>query len=112
MVTYLMWSRSVNLLRAPCCLARHSPLACRSPSEPEPFTTPTHRRRLAMITSSNAGLATWICSGLAFSIILSRFFIAGLYRFKLDVADWLSVFGVAGVSARLVVDHYLLMDGM
>ena len=64
-----------------------------------------------MITTTNAGLATWVCSGLALGIILSRFFVVRFYRLKLDAADWLSIFGIAVIVARLINDHYLLVDG-
>jgi hypothetical protein len=64
-----------------------------------------------MISSNNAALATWICSGLALGIILSRLFVVRFYRLKFDVADWLSLFGIAVIVARLINDHYLLVDG-
>ena len=64
-----------------------------------------------MITSTNASLATWVCSGLALGIILSRFFVVVFYRLKLDANDCLSIFGILVIVARLVNDYYLLVDG-
>ena len=64
-----------------------------------------------MITNMNANLATYVCSGLALAIILARLFVARFYRFKFDRADWLSLFGVIIIIARLINDHYLLVDG-
>jgi hypothetical protein len=64
-----------------------------------------------MITSNNAALSTWVCSGLALSIILSRLLVVRFYRFKLDPADWLAILGIAVIVARLINDHYLLVDG-
>lgn len=64
-----------------------------------------------MITATNANLATYVCSGLALAIILSRFFVVRFYHVKLDLADWLSVFGLLLIVARLINDHYLLVDG-
>lgn len=64
-----------------------------------------------MITSNNASLATWVCSGLALGILLSRFCVVRFYRLKLDQSDWLSGLGILVIVARLIVDHYLLIDG-
>lgn len=64
-----------------------------------------------MITNENAALATWLCSGLALSIMLSRFFVVRFYRLKLDPADWLSMVGIVVITARLINDQYLLADG-
>jgi hypothetical protein len=64
-----------------------------------------------MITSNNAAVATWVCSGLALGIILSRFGVTRFCRLKLDLSDWLSGLGILVIVARLVVDHYLLVDG-
>lgn len=64
-----------------------------------------------MITSNTAALATWVCSGLALSIILSRLLVVRFYRLKLEPADWLAVVGVGVIVARLINDHYLLVDG-
>lgn len=66
---------------------------------------------LAMITSNTAGLVTWICASLAFSIILSRLLVVRFYRLKLEAADWLAVLGIAVIVARLASDYYLLVDG-
>jgi hypothetical protein len=64
-----------------------------------------------MITSNNAALATWVCSGLALSIILSRLLVVRFYRVKLEPADWLAILGIAVIVARLINDYYLLVDG-
>jgi hypothetical protein len=64
-----------------------------------------------MITGNNASLATWVCSGLALGILLSRFCVVRFYRLKLDLSDWLSGLGILVIVARLIVDHYLLTDG-
>jgi hypothetical protein len=64
-----------------------------------------------MITSDTAALATWVCSGLALSIILSRLFVVRVYRLKMEPADWLAMIGIAVIVTRLIIDHYLLVDG-
>ena len=64
-----------------------------------------------MITNANANLATYVCSGIALAIILVRFCVVGLYKLKFDAADWVSLFGVAVITARLINDHYLLKEG-
>jgi hypothetical protein len=64
-----------------------------------------------MITSNSAALATWVCSGLALSIILSRLFVVRFHRLKLEPADWLAILGIAVIVTRLINDHYLLVDG-
>jgi hypothetical protein len=64
-----------------------------------------------MITSNTAALVTWVCSGLALSIILSRLFVVRFYRLKIEAADWLAGLGIAVIVARLINDQYLLTDG-
>jgi hypothetical protein len=64
-----------------------------------------------MITKNNANLATWVCSGLALGILLSRFCVVRFYRLKFDLSDWLAGLGILVIVARLIVDHYLLIDG-